>query len=27
LEKTLPGPQKRPFPLVDHGKREISELF
>jgi hypothetical protein len=27
LEKTLPGPQKRPFPLVDHGKHEIKELF
>lgn len=27
IESTLPGPQKRPFPLVDHGKHEIKELF
>ncbi|MBS0209347.1 MAG: DUF1501 domain-containing protein [Planctomycetes bacterium] len=27
LETTLPGPQKRPFALVDHGKHEIRELF
>ena len=27
LETTLPGPQKRPFPLVDSGKHEIKELF
>lgn len=27
LETKLPGPQSRPFPLVDFGKREISELF
>ena len=27
LEQTLPGPQTRPFPLVDHGKHEIKELF
>lgn len=27
LEKTLPGPQGRPFPLVDTGKHEIRELF
>lgn len=27
LETTLPGPQGRPFPLVDFGKREIRELF
>ena len=25
--KELPGPQGRPFPLVDFGKREITELF
>ncbi len=27
LETKLPGPQRRPFPLVDFGKREIKELF
>jgi hypothetical protein len=27
LEKTLPGPSGRPFPLVDFGHREIHELF
>ena len=27
LETHLPGPQKRPFPLVDFGKHEIKELF
>ncbi len=27
LETTLPGPQSRPFPLVDFGKHEIKELF
>jgi hypothetical protein len=27
LETHLPGPAGRPFPLVDFGKREISELF
>lgn len=27
LEAHLPGPAGRPFPLVDFGKREISELF
>ncbi len=27
LETHLPGPQSRPFPLVDYGVREISELF
>lgn len=27
LETTLPGPQGRPFPLVDSGKHEIHELF
>lgn len=27
LETHLPGPQQRPFPLVDFGKREIKELF
>jgi Protein of unknown function (DUF1501) len=27
LETKLPGPQGRPFPLVDTGKREIHELF
>jgi hypothetical protein len=27
LEKTLPGPAGRPFPLVDTGHREIHELF
>jgi hypothetical protein len=27
LETHLPGPQGRPFALVDPGKREISELF
>ncbi|HXT58861.1 MAG TPA: DUF1501 domain-containing protein [Pirellulales bacterium] len=27
LETKLPGPQSRPFPLVDFGKREIEELF
>jgi len=27
LESHLPGPQGRPFPLVDFGKREIAELF
>ena len=27
LETTLPGPQQRPFPLVDTGKHEIKELF
>jgi hypothetical protein len=27
LEKTLPGPSGRPFPLVDTGHREIHELF
>jgi uncharacterized protein (DUF1501 family) len=27
LETTLPGPQSRPFPLVDYGVHEIKELF
>ena len=27
LESHLPGPAGRPFPLVDFGKREVSELF
>ena len=27
LEKKLPGPSGRPFPLVDFGKHEIKELF
>ena len=27
LERTLPGPSGRPFPLVDFGHREIHELF
>ena len=27
LEATLPGPAGRPFPLVDFGNHEISELF
>ncbi|HEX4414099.1 MAG TPA: DUF1501 domain-containing protein [Lacipirellulaceae bacterium] len=27
LDKTLPGPAGRPFPLVDTGHREIHELF
>ncbi len=27
LETKLPGPQGRPFPLVDTGKHEIQELF
>jgi hypothetical protein len=27
LETHLPGPQGRPFPLVDFGVREVSELF
>jgi uncharacterized protein (DUF1501 family) len=27
LEKTLPGPSGRPFPLVDTGHHEIHELF
>ncbi len=27
LETKLPGPQGRPFPLVDFGKHEIHELF
>ena len=27
LETKLPGPQGRPFPLVDSGKHEINELF
>jgi hypothetical protein len=27
LETKLPGPQGRPFPLVDTGKHEIHELF
>jgi hypothetical protein len=27
LDTHLPGPQGRPFPLVDFGKREITELF
>ncbi|MEX2113080.1 MAG: DUF1501 domain-containing protein [Pirellulales bacterium] len=27
LETQLPGPQGRPFPLVDSGKHEIHELF
>jgi hypothetical protein len=27
VEKTLPGPQGRPFPLVDTGKHPIKELF
>ncbi|HEY1602166.1 MAG TPA: DUF1501 domain-containing protein [Pirellulales bacterium] len=27
LETKLPGPQGRPFPLVDFGKHEIKELF
>ncbi len=27
LERTLPGPAGRPFPLVDSGHREIQELF
>jgi hypothetical protein len=27
LETELPGPQGRPFPIVDRGYREIRELF
>lgn len=27
LQTKLPGPQSRPFPLVDFGKHEIKELF
>lgn len=27
LETELPGPQGRPFPIIDRGYREISELF
>lgn len=27
LETELPGPQARPFPIVDRGYRQISELF
>lgn len=27
LEQTIPGPQGRPFPLVDFGVHEIKELF
>lgn len=27
IETHLPGPQGRPFPLVDYGKRPIKELF
>jgi uncharacterized protein (DUF1501 family) len=27
LKTTLPGPQSRPFPLVDFSVREIHELF
>ena len=27
LTTTLPGPQSRPFPLVDYGVHEIKELF
>jgi hypothetical protein len=27
LDTTLPGPNGRPFPLVDFGKQEIKELF
>jgi hypothetical protein len=27
LETELPGPQSRPFPLVDHGTQPIKELF
>lgn len=27
LETTLPGPQSRPFPLVNYGVHEIKELF
>jgi hypothetical protein len=27
LETTLPGPQSRPFPVVDYGVHEIKELF
>jgi hypothetical protein len=27
LETHLPGPQQRPFSLVDPGKHEIKELF
>lgn len=27
LETTLPGPQSRPFPVVDYGIHEIKELF
>ena len=27
LETHLPGPQGRPFPLVDYGKHPIKELF
>jgi hypothetical protein len=27
LEQTIPGPQSRPFPLVDFGVHEIKELF
>ncbi len=27
LDRTLPGPSGRPFPLVDTGHREIQELF
>ena len=27
LDQTLPGPQSRPFPLVDYGVHAIEELF
>jgi hypothetical protein len=27
LEKTLPGPQGRPMPLVDYGVKPIKALF
>ena len=27
LDTELPGPQGRPFPLVDYGTHEIKELF
>jgi hypothetical protein len=27
LDTSLPGPNGRPFPLVDFGKHEIKELF
>ena len=27
LDQTLPGPQSRPYPLVDYGVHEIRELF